>query len=141
METSGSESSWSKTVATTSSEDEKGDKETWVEWLQRTTRVAEAIMVQAKIPDWAEEQRRRKWRWAGHVSRREDKRWSTRLLDWVPEKGSRRWGQPNTRWADSLEQFAKSKGFVWQEMAKDRKKWEALETEYAKSGKEIEPTG
>ena len=25
-----------------------------------------------------------KWRWAGHVARRDDNRWNKRLTDWTP---------------------------------------------------------
>ena len=85
----------------------------------------------AGVVDWVEEQRRRKWRWAGHVVRREDGRWSKRLLTWEPAMGRRSWGRPVLRWADALSQFAKAKKFNWLEAAKDRGNWGALEDEFA----------
>ena len=46
--------------------------ETWVEWKQRTIREALKAMEKVGVPDWSDEQRRRLWRWAGHVARRMD---------------------------------------------------------------------
>ena len=33
-----------------------------------------------------------KWRWAGHVMRRTDGRWTKRITDWYPRLGSRKRG-------------------------------------------------
>ena len=76
-------------------EDEKKEEETWVEWMIRTARAASCAMQKANVPDWVQEQKRRKWRWAGHVARRTDMRWSTFMLGWVPVKrGARPVGRP-----------------------------------------------
>ena len=58
-----------------------------------------------------------KWRWAGHVARMNDNRWTKRLIDWHPyyEKQSRK--KPNTRWKDKIEKFA---GVAWPRLAQDR---------------------
>ena len=58
--------------------------ESWVTWKQRTTREVRAIIDKVRVPDWAEEQRRRLWRWAGHTARRFDGRWSKALLVLTP---------------------------------------------------------
>ena len=84
----------------------------------------------AGVVDWVEEQRRRKWRWAGHVARREDGRWSRRLLDWEPLGGRRSWGRPVIRWEDTLCQFAKTKGETWTTAAKDKNKWGSWEDDF-----------
>eukprot|EP00973_Karenia_brevis_P083001 11508050-Karenia_brevis.AAC.1 len=60
------------------------------------------------LDDWVTAARRRKWRWAGHVARRSDGRWSTSLVSWVPENGHRRRGHPRKRWSDDLKAF-----FIW----------------------------
>ena len=38
-----------------------------------------------QLDDWIASYRRREMRWAGHVLRRDDGRWSTKVLDWIPE--------------------------------------------------------
>ena len=59
----------------------------------------------AGIRDWAKEQARRKWIWAGHVARRTDKRWTREVLEYHPVHGSRARGHPKTRWEDELDKF------------------------------------
>ena len=83
---------------------EQDPLETWVQWKQRTTREALHALKKVGIPDWAEEQRRRHWKWAGHVARRQDGRWSKRSLRWAPE-GRRAQGRPKRRWEDSLNEY------------------------------------
>ncbi|KAF8375139.1 hypothetical protein PRIPAC_81568 [Pristionchus pacificus] len=52
--------------------------------------------------------RRAKHRWAGHVLRREDDRWSTRVTQWFPPPDLvRPPGRPPARWSDSIEEYAK----------------------------------
>jgi len=60
---------------TTASSHDSDKLESWVDWIQRVTEEALAAMTRAGVPDWIEEQQRRKWRWAGHVCRRDDGRW------------------------------------------------------------------
>ena len=91
----------------------------------RGARLANVPMV------WVEEQRRRKWRWAGHVSRRDDGRWSRRLLDWGPLGGRRSWGRPLLRWEDALCHFARTKGETWSKAGRDKVKWASWEDEFA----------
>ena len=114
-------------------EEEDGDEEveTWQEWIKRATNLAAKAAKKAGVVDWVEEQRRRKWGWAGHVARREDGRWSRRLLDWEPPMGRRSWGRPVLRWSDSLTQFAKTKGETWEKTARDQMKWSSWEDEFA----------
>ena len=63
------------------SEDPEENMEPWHEWVQRVTHEIEESMGKLRLEDWITAQRRRKYRWAGHVARREDSRWSTLLLD------------------------------------------------------------
>ena len=92
-------------------------------------------MKKAKVPDWVQEQRRRKWRWAGHVMRRDDMRWSYRILRWKPAaQGERSVGRPARRWEDSLKKFAAARGFNWTKVAKDRELWRQLEEKFVTFG-------
>ena len=77
--------------------DEDDMEESWVEWMKRTTGA-----LKEDIDEWVAAQRRRKWRWAGHTARRDDGRWSTKILDWLPENGRRKVGHPVKKWTDDL---------------------------------------
>ena len=105
--------------------------ESWTEWIQRVTTLAVDAARKAGVVDWVEEQRRRKGRWAGDVSRRDDGRWSRRLLDWEPLGGRRSWGRPLIRWEDALCHFAKTKGETWSKVGRDKLKWASWEDEFA----------
>ena len=61
--------------------EEEVEPESFVEWRRRTTAEAESVMNKLHLADWVHEQRRRTFRWAGHVARREDGRLSTTVLD------------------------------------------------------------
>ena len=100
-------------------------KESWVEWMKRTTGALEEQLKKADIDEWVTAQRRRKWRWAGHTARREDGRWSTMILDWSPEKGCRKVGHPAKRWTDDLNAIVG--GDMWECMAHERDEWKAFE--------------
>ena len=56
--------------------------ETWVDWLVRATEEAEKAMRTFDVPDWVEGAHRRRFRWAGHVARRNDCRWTREALTW-----------------------------------------------------------
>ena len=59
--------------------------ESFVSWIIRATRAAEKHMRTCKVPDWVEEQRWRKWQFAGHSARREDGRWTQKILNFDPK--------------------------------------------------------
>jgi hypothetical protein len=103
-------------------------KESWVEWMKRTTGALEEQLKKADIDEWVAAQRRRKWRWAGHTARRDDGRWSTMILDWLPENGCRKVGHPARRWTDDLNLIVG--GEMWLFMAHDRDEWKALEADF-----------
>ena len=98
--------------------------------MKRTAGALDAEIEKGLVADWVREQRRLKWRWAGHVVRRNDSRWAVRMLHWIPHGGERRRGRPATRWEDELEQFAKSQGLKWETCALDRNLWAALEEKF-----------
>ena len=67
--------------------------------------------------------KQQKWRWAGHVARRNDNRWSKRVTDWCPWGNKRSRKRPDTRWRDEIERFA---GKTWQRLALDRALWKGM---------------
>ena len=72
------------------------------------------------------QQRRRKFKLAGHIARRDDKRWSTRLAQSNLPLGSRRQGTPHKRWADDLAALCGD----WSTVAADHEFWTVLEHIY-----------
>ena len=120
----------------TTTEDEA---ETFVEWIQRATGVVREHMEKAHVEDWIQSQRQQKWRWAGHIARRSDERWSAKILDWELEAGRRGVGHPRMRWEDSINEFLQAhlvdEGYTngeWRIYAQDREAWTALEEQYAR---------
>ena len=114
---------------------EEDDLEPWPEYIQRVTHEIDDHLGRIGMEDWVAAYRRRVFTWAGHVSRRSDGRWSTRILDWTPEGGQRqqgsgrgrRQGTPSRRWAYWLDKYFKhSLGLddgEWRLIAADRESW------------------
>ena len=65
-----------------------------------------------------------KHRWAGHVIRRNDNRWTTRVTEWRPRDYKRPQGRPPTRWADPM---VKSFGRPWNRIARCRSSWRSCD--------------
>ena len=84
-------------------EEKGGELEPWHVWAQRVTHLAVDEMRRAEVEDWGEAVRRKIWVLAGHISRRDDERWSTKMLEWQPERGIRKVGHPDKRWSDDLD--------------------------------------
>jgi hypothetical protein len=115
--------------------DDPAAGETWVDWIRRATQVSEALGAKARITDWTSEQRRRKFLWAGHLSRRTDGRWSAKSLLWTPSGGSRKVGHPTARWADCIDAFFKTMDIQaadWITYAGDRHEWMQLSSAYCR---------
>jgi hypothetical protein len=114
--------------------DDGAKLEPWVEWIKRATRLAEVRADLGGIPDWVTEQTRRKYRLAGHVSRRNDGRWSAKVLCWSPEGGTRKRGRPERRWTDEFDTFfgalLQTRPGQWREIAADRETWKSFEEEF-----------
>ena len=79
------------------------------------------IRVKTKVTDVIEQVRRRKWTWAGHVSRVRDNRWTLRIITWKPYEMKRPSERPARRWKDELGDYWK--GVIWQRIAQDRQMW------------------
>ncbi|GFO10234.1 endonuclease-reverse transcriptase [Plakobranchus ocellatus] len=61
-----------------------------------------------------------KCRWAGHIVKEKDNRWTKRCTEWQPRPGGRYRGRPEARWTDDVRKAA---GPQWKRNAQDRRKW------------------
>ncbi len=68
-----------------------------------------------------------KWRWAGHVSRIHDDRWTYRLTEWQPRNGKQRRGRPKKRWRDEITAYMGTT--TWTRIARNRSEWKCHEVE------------
>ena len=78
------------------------------------------IREKTKVKDVLSEAAKRKWRWAGHVARQRDGRWTKEVTEWYPRDGRRRRGRQKTRWMDDITSVA---GNNWISAAQERAKW------------------
>lgn len=63
-----------------------------------------------------------KYKWAGHVIRTSDDKWTKNTTEWIPREGHRKRGRQCTRWRDDLEKL----GGTWTRLARDRREWSTL---------------
>ncbi|KAK6744956.1 hypothetical protein RB195_011582 [Necator americanus] len=56
----------------------------------------------SRLRDPVEYVSKAKHRWAGHVMRRIDDRWTKRTLEWIPRDAKRPRGRPPARWGDAF---------------------------------------
>ncbi|CAH2101321.1 unnamed protein product [Euphydryas editha] len=82
--------------------------------IRKKTNVIDALNYAQKL----------KWKWAGHVARMTDDRWTIRTTAWPGPVGYGKRGRPHTRWADDITQIA---GRDWVSVARDRSTWQSLE--------------
>ena len=80
-------------------------------WIREQTKVKEILTAVKET----------KWRWAGHVGRMNDNRWTVRLTDWTPRYGKRSRGRPGTRWRDEIDKIENST--AWNRTARNRQEW------------------
>ncbi|KAG7305046.1 hypothetical protein JYU34_010502 [Plutella xylostella] len=90
----------------------------------------EDIRERTGIKDALLHARRMKWKWAGHLARCTDHRWSILVTAWLgPAHGSRRRGRPPKRWVDGIRAVA---GNSWMDVALDRDEWLNLEEAFTR---------
>ena len=77
----------------------------------------------AKIIDIIEYTLKQKWKWAGHIARMKDNRWTKRCTEWQPRRGKRSRGRPSRRWQDDI---TVREGTTWIRKATDRHQWKTL---------------
>ena len=93
----------------------------------RDHKTAEWIREQTKLRDILETISKAKWTWAGHLTRRTDNRWTTKLTFWQPRGHTRNKGRRKFRWRDDLDKFRKH----WHRDASDRLRWRQMGKAYA----------
>ncbi|GBP98576.1 Putative uncharacterized transposon-derived protein F52C9.6 [Eumeta japonica] len=72
-----------------------------------------------------------KWKWAGHIARYQDKRWTTQTTNWPGPSGKRHRGRQKKRWADDI---AKIAGKNWTTTAQNRHNWKKMEEAFTRTG-------
>lgn len=92
---------------------------------------SEIIRKRTKLMDALTQALTLKWRWAGHISRYSDNRWTLQATKWKGPAGKRRVGRPNRRWADDIVQIA---GKDWMTLGKNREAWNKLEEAFTRKG-------
>ena len=81
------------------------------------------IRKRTKIINIIEYTLKQKWKWAGHIARLEDNRWTKRCTEWQPRRGKRSRGRPSRRWQDDI---TEKEGTTWIRKATDRRQWKTL---------------
>ena len=66
---------------------------------------------------------KQKWKWAGHIARLKDNRWTKRCTEWQPRRGKRSRGRPSRIWQDDI---TEKEGTTWIRKATDRQRWKTL---------------
>ena len=89
----------------------------------------ETIRKETRVTDVLEKIRNLKWRWAGHVCRMSDDRWTYKIMQWMPRAGQRSRGRPKKRWEDI---FKERCGPDWRRQARERERWRKQGEAYAK---------
>jgi len=79
--------------------------------------------------------RKQKWRWAGHVARIKDNRWTYKVTFWYLSHMKRNRGRQMARWEDDINSFLGTKNFA--RIASDRLEWERLQDTFAQFGPRI----
>ena len=63
---------------------QRGMERSMLEISLRDRKRASWVREKTKVKDLLVAIKEKKWRWAGHVARREENRWNKRLTDWTP---------------------------------------------------------
>ena len=72
--------------------------------------------------------KQRRWKWLGHILRKETSNITRVSLRWTPT-GKRKRGRPKETWRRTIENEMKELGLTWPELekrAKDRQGWREL---------------
>lgn len=96
---------------------------------------SEKIRQTTKVIDALQHALRQKWRWAGHIARCTDKRWTLQATIWNGPEGKRKRGRPRKRWIDEIKAIA---GSHWRKKATDREVWKKLEEAFTREGVPID---
>ena len=107
--------------------------EPWKQFLERSARMVEEKLAASGQEEWLVTWSRRKWRFAGKMARLEQHKWSFAALTWNPN-GYRAQARAHKRWDDDFNELLKSMEICesWMSLAKDSKKWQALEQNFVR---------
>ena len=83
----------------------------------------EKIRKKTKVIDALKYSQKQKWRWAGHVARLNDGRWTSTLTLWRGPAGSRKRGRPIARWGDDIVKVADKTGLRQLKTERNGKVW------------------
>ena len=73
--------------------------------------------------------KQRRWRWLGHVIRKDRDSITRTALRWTPGSGKRKRGRPRETWRRTIEAEMKTAGKTWKELEKaaiEREQWKSL---------------
>lgn len=89
------------------------------------------IRSKTELTDALEQALKHKWKWVGHLSRYNDKRWTLKSTGWTGPKGKRKVGRPRKRWSNDIVSVT---GKGWLKAGKDREKWKSMEVAFTQMG-------
>lgn len=83
-----------------------------------------------KVTDVIRHAKKLKWKWAGHIMRQTDGRWTKELTEWCPRYSTRGVGRPATRWRDELAGFTGA-GECWTRCTANKLTWKKMGEAFA----------
>ncbi|EYB99177.1 hypothetical protein Y032_0124g1205 [Ancylostoma ceylanicum] len=83
----------------------------------------EEIRKRTGVKDIIQEIRKSRIKWAGHVARMNDGRWTAKVLNWYPRDKRRSQGRPRKRWQDFIKDTC---SLTWIQRAKNREEWNKI---------------
>lgn len=128
----------------------KSPTEDAIEWIQRATHQAEQRLATVGLEPWLDKYLRKKWYWAGHVSRMSPDRWAQRVTTWrnhdwwTVEKTMlhrpvhAQVGAQPLKWETDLVRFARQRHrHSWTRCGAElsRENWNALADDFIKSAR------
>nr|CDJ85356.1 RNA-directed DNA polymerase (reverse transcriptase) domain containing protein [Haemonchus contortus] len=98
--------------------------------VQKGIRSSE-LRQRTKIRDAVDYAKKSKIRWAGHVMRHSDDRWTRAVTDWIPQDIELTPGKPRTRWSDFITKALNERNvdprvpgaIHWTTLARERDEW------------------
>ena len=96
-----------------------------VKWFDRVPNTT--LWERAKQEQLAVQVRRQRWRWVGHMLRKDTANVTRQALEWNPQ-GKRKRGRPKQTWRRTVHDELRIIGLTWEgakRNARDRKKWRA----------------
>lgn len=71
---------------------------------------------------------KRKWKWAGHIGRTKDDRYTKAIMEWYPREYKRGKGRPKFRWDQEMRLVGG--GATWRRVAEERQEWKRIGSVY-----------